>query len=212
MSTLRRVVVMAVAIALCGFLVAQRPADAATANSAPGTAVITFLGRATDGSGVRITEELSEIALSDYSPSSPAVAARRGSAYLSFYAPGGTSDKTRPASTASTVSRPPPCTCCCQTVRSSRRNNRCLSSAAFCSGSTTSLSLPRRKPQFSRCPPVPTAPSSTQTVPQPGVSSRQSPSPRRGQCSWCRLHPKSLLSGRVLRACRRPGPSRHPRK
>jgi hypothetical protein len=99
MSTLRRVVVMAGAIGLCGVLVVQRPAGAAATatKSAPGTAQITFLGRASDGIGVRITEKLSEIALSRYSPSSPAVAASAGHAYLSFYAPGGTSDDTRPA-------------------------------------------------------------------------------------------------------------------
>jgi hypothetical protein len=99
MSTLRRVVVMAGAICLSGVLVAPRTADSATTSgtSTAGSAQITFLGRAKDGSEVRIREQLSEIALSNYSPSSPAVAAGRGSAYLSFYAAGGTSDDTRPA-------------------------------------------------------------------------------------------------------------------
>lgn len=46
---------------------------------------------------MRITEELSEIAISQDSPSSPSAAAGAGHAYLSFYAPGGTSDETRPA-------------------------------------------------------------------------------------------------------------------
>jgi hypothetical protein len=99
MSTLRRVVVMAGAIGMCGVLVAQRPADAATATAkgAAGTAEITFTGRASDGSSVRITEELSEIALSRYSPNSTSAAPGAGHAYLSFYAAGGTSDDTRPA-------------------------------------------------------------------------------------------------------------------
>ena len=98
------------------------PASVTTAaTSAPGSAQITFLGRATDGSEVRITEQLSELALSQDSPISPAVAAGPGRAFLSFYAPGGTSDGPAPPSTGSTVSRPPPCTWCSRTERSSRR-------------------------------------------------------------------------------------------
>jgi hypothetical protein len=96
MGTLWRIVVMAGAIWFCAALVASASAEATSRTNTSGTAEITFLGQATDGTHVRITEQLSDVGLSHLSPLNQATATP-GKAFLSFYGPGGTSDNTRPA-------------------------------------------------------------------------------------------------------------------
>jgi len=85
------------AICFCGAFVAAGAAEGAITDNATVPAHIAFMGRATDGTAVRITEQLTDLALSSDSPVDQGVAAKPGDAFLSFYAPGGTSDSTRPA-------------------------------------------------------------------------------------------------------------------
>ncbi len=88
-------VALGAALSALGLITGTSSASAA-ATQAPGTAEITFVGRATDGTKVRITEQLSEIALSKVAQLIPTVAAGSGRDFLSFYAPGGMSENTDP--------------------------------------------------------------------------------------------------------------------